>query len=245
VPSFNESDLTDKPTWLRSRPAMTAEQVELIDETYRRRLQTLQAADDLVVSVIETLHTTGAMERTYILLTSDNGWHQGEHRIDEAKATPYEEAIRVPLVARGPGVAAGETIPALASQVDLAPTFASWAHAAVPDFVDGRSLAPLLAGEAIPAWRQALPVELYMHRPEGSTKQPGFNALRAEDFVYIENLTDERELYDLTKDPYQLDNLAATANPDIIETLSVQLAAMTTCAGDVCRAIEDAPLPGQ
>ena len=87
------------------------------------------------------------MERTYIVLSSDNGYHLGEHRFAEEKGSPYEEAIRVPLVVRGPGIPAGQTVSALTSQVDLAPTFATWGDAVVPEFVDGRSLAPLFSQE--------------------------------------------------------------------------------------------------
>ena len=113
----------------------------------------------------------------------------------------------------------------------------------MPDFVDGRSLASLLVGEVEPTWRQSVPVGLYADRPEGSLKQPGFDALRGEDFIYVENFTGETEYYDLTEDPYQLDNQAASLDAGRLEALSDRLTAMTTCAGETCRALEDAPLP--
>ncbi len=241
-PSFNEADVRDKPAWVQASPALDEEQVAELDAEHVARLRALLAVDEMVAALIETLQRAGTLDRTYILLTSDNGFHLGEHRTNE-KGTAYEESIRIPLVVRGPAVPSGQTIPALVSQVDLAPTIAAWADTTVPDFVDGRSLAPLLAGEAAPTWRQALPVELFVDRPEGSTKKPGFDALRAEDFIYIEYATGERELYDLSEDPAQLDNLAASADAGRIEALSERLAALTGCAGAACRAIEDAPLP--
>jgi N-acetylglucosamine-6-sulfatase len=196
-----------------------------------------------VAALVESLRRAGTLDSTYILLTSDNGLHLGEHRIVQDKGSPYEESIRVPLVVRGPGVPVGQTIPALVSQVDLAPTFAAWADAAVPEFVDGRSLVPLLAGEVMPAWRQAVLIEKYILRSKRSMKQPRFDALRAEDFIYVENFTGSREWYDLIQDPYQVDNLVASVDADRLEALSDRLAAMTTCAGETCRTIEDAPLP--
>jgi arylsulfatase A-like enzyme len=243
-PSFNEADVRDKPAWVQASPGLDAAQVAALDAHHVARLRTLLAVDELVADLIEELRRTGTLDRTFILLTSDNGYHLGEHRIAEDKGSPYEEAIRMPLVVRGPGVPAGQTLPALASQVDLAPTIAAWAEAAVPDFVDGRSLAPLLAGEAPPPWRQAVLVKRYAAQKEGGGGKPGFDALRAEDVVYIEVVTGERELYDLARDPYQLDNLAASVDAGYIATLSERLAALTACAGETCRVLEDMPLPG-
>jgi N-acetylglucosamine-6-sulfatase len=242
-PSFNEADISDKPAWMQEIPELTEQQIREVDAYYVARLRTLLAVDEMVASLLNTLRTSGMLEHTYIVLTSDNGYHLGEHRIVEAKGSPYEESIRIPLVVRGPGVPAGQTISALASLVDLAPTFAAWADAAVPDFVDGRSLASLLAGEVQPAWRQSVPVGLYADRPEGSLKQPGFDALRGEDFIYVESFTGETEYYDLTEDPYQLANQAASLDAGHLEALSDRLAAMTTCAGETCRDVEDASLP--
>src|SRR5215204_7540013 len=240
-PSFNEADVSDKPAWMQEIPVMTEQQIREVDAYYVARLRTLLAVDEMVASLLDTLGTSGMLASTFFLLTSDNGYHLGEHRIVQDKGSPYEESIRIPLVVRGPGVPVGQTISALASLVDLAPTFAAWADAAIPDFVDGRSLVPLLAGEAEPTWRQTALIEKYTDRPEGSLKQPGFDALRGEDFIYVENFTGETEYYDLTEDPYQLDNQAASLDAGRLEALSDRLVAMTACAGETCRTLEDAP----
>src|SRR5215204_849985 len=226
-PSFNEADVSDKPAWMQEIPVMTEQQIHEVDTYYVARLRTLLAVDEMVDSLLDRLRTSGMLASTFFLLTSDNGYHLGEHRIVQAKGSPYEESIRIPLVVRGPGVPPGETISALASLVDLAPTFAAWADAAIPDFVDGRSLASLLAGKAEPAWRQSVPIGLYADRPEGSLKQPGFDAVRGEGFIYVESFTGEREYYDLTEDPYQLANQASTTSPDVIKALSDRLAPTT------------------
>src|SRR5215203_3944004 len=242
-PSFNEADVSDKPAWMQAIPALTEKQIAEIDAYFVARLRTLLAVDEMVAALVESLRRAGTLDSTYILLTSDNGLHLGEHRIVQDKGSPYEESIRVPLVVRGPQVPAGQTISDLVSQVDLAPTFAAWADAAVPEFVDGRSLVPLLAGEVMPAWRQTVLIEKYIDRPKKSMKQPRFDALRGEDFTYVENFTGSREWYDLTQDPYQVDNLVASVDADRLEALSDRLAAMTACARETCRTIEDAPLP--
>ena len=166
-PAFNEADVSDKPGALEIPPLMDAGRIVDLDERYAGRLETLQAVDEMVALLVDRLQAEGVLEQTFIVLSSDNGYHLGEHRFSEEKGSPYEEAIRVPLVVRGPGVAAGRTIQALTSQVDLAPTFAAWGDAVVPEFVDGRSLAPLLIQEPTKeTWRQsALHRTLRARRP--------------------------------------------------------------------------------
>ena len=75
-------------------------------------------------AVVSTLgEKPGVLANTYIVFTSDNGWHHGEHRIRSGKARPYEESVRVPLVIRGPGVAAESTTDNLVLNTDYFPTF--------------------------------------------------------------------------------------------------------------------------
>ena len=242
-PSFNEADVTDKPHVVRAKPEMGASEIAAVDERYRRGLETLQAVDEMVASLVDQLHAAGALEQTYIVLSSDNGYHHGEHRLALEKSSPYEESIRVPLVVRGPGVPAGQTIPALTSLVDLAPTFAAWGDAVVPDFVDGRSLASLLSNDpSATSWRQSVLIDHDANGDPSKLDPATFRALRTVDRLYAEYTTGERELYDLLTDPYQLENQIESADPTLIQTLSARLAAMATCTGETCRAIEAAPL---
>ena len=154
VPSFGEADVGDKPAWVRDQVEIGPDEAALIDAHHGLRMRSLLAVDDLVATVMDALSASGALEDTYVFFTSDNGFHLGEHRIGYGKRTPYEEAIRVPLLVRGPGVPAGRVVEELALNVDLAPTFAELAGVAAPDFVDGRSLVPLLRGDQrLAVWR--------------------------------------------------------------------------------------------
>ncbi len=208
-PSFNEADVSDKPEFVRSRSELSGRAMEQIDEHYRRRLQSLQAVDDLIASLVEVLQAQGELRRTYIVFTADNGFHLGEHRLPGGKNTAYEEDIRVPLIVRGPGVPEGRTLPHLALNIDFAPTFAELAGVAAPGFVDGRSLVPLLGGAPLAPdrWRQAFMVEHYTPglparaqvRRAGADAIPEYQAFRARDYVYVEYATGERELYDLVR----------------------------------------------
>src|SRR3972149_7433938 len=113
----------------------------------------------MIARVVRILEDSGRLGDTYIFFTSDNGFHMGQHRLRPQKATPYEEDVRVPLIVRGPGVAAGETLSGyLAGNVDLAPTLAELAEVETPHFVDGLYPASLLRGErpSPGTWRQAV-----------------------------------------------------------------------------------------
>lgn len=158
VPSLQEADVSDKPSFLRF-PRHTPARIAEFDARFRTRLQMLRSADDALAAIRAQLLSQGALSNTYIVFTSDNGWHQANHNLVPWKGTAYEEDIRVPLIVRGPGVRAGRSIGRLVSNADLAPTFAAWGRAAAPADIDGRSFAGLLAA-ADPAsvpWRKRLP----------------------------------------------------------------------------------------
>ena len=229
----------------------------------------------MVASLVETLDADGVLDNTYIVFTSDNGYFLGEHRIPLGKQAPYDESIRVPLIVRGPGVAAGAVVDFIALNIDLAPTFAELAGASPPDFVDGRSLLPLLDGDPPAEWRHGFLVEHYGHtRPDewsapesvsvkatpadqdapeteegdaitgvSAIDAPPYLALRTERYLYVEYPNGERELYDMQTDPYQLQNLAATADPALLADLAARLDQLRVCAGADCRSLENA-LPG-
>jgi N-acetylglucosamine-6-sulfatase len=110
--SFNEQDVSDKPSWIRQLPRLTSSNISAINKRHEKRVESLQAVDDLVEGVVNTLNgptPDGAnpLDNTYIFFTSDNGYHHGEHRIPRQKWRPYEEDVHMPLLVRGAGVRAG------------------------------------------------------------------------------------------------------------------------------------------
>jgi len=158
-PAYNEVDVSGKPAYIRDRPLMTPQVQRRVDRLYRRRIQSLQAVDRGVGKLLATLQTNGQLDNTYIVFTSDNGFHLGQFRMPSGKQTAYDFDIHLPLIVRGPGVPRGRTVDQVAGNVDLAPTMAAMGGAVVPSFVDGRSLLPLLTGAAPASWRNAYLVE--------------------------------------------------------------------------------------
>ncbi len=161
TPNYNEADVSDKPAYIRDRPLLNQKQETTIDEAYRKRLQALQAVDEGIKAIVDQLKANGQLNNTYIFFTSDNGYHLGNHRQVVGKISPYEEELHLRLMVRGPGVPAGTTLDHLVGNIDLAPTWAELAGAKAADFVDGRSLVPLLGQNppALSQWRQAFSLE--------------------------------------------------------------------------------------
>jgi N-acetylglucosamine-6-sulfatase len=85
LPSFDEAAVSDKPPWIQQLPRLTSSQIAAIDNCHEKRVESVQAVDDLVGGVVGTLKNAGAMRNTYIFFTSDNGFHHGEHRVPSEK----------------------------------------------------------------------------------------------------------------------------------------------------------------
>lgn len=239
-PSFNEADVSDKGPGLNANPLLTEAQILEMDNLYRDRIRSLQSVDEMLVDLIKTLEETGQLENTYIVFTSDNGFHMGQHRLYSGKEFLFEEDIAVPFFVRGPGIAENGVISGyLTGNVDLASTFAEWAGVQPPAFVDGRSLVDLLKGSPPPAenWRQVYLLEEYRSGDE-NFPTPTYNGLRTLQYLYVEHSEDFVEFYDLQKDPYQLENIAPNTDPAVLKYYSDALKALNKCSGDTCRELE-------
>ena len=275
-PSFDEEDVSDKPAWIRDNPPLDPEQVAYAEDLYRKRLQSMLSVDDMVGRLVAALRKRGELDNTYVFFTSDNGFHFGTHRLSVGKWTAYEEDIRIPLIVRGPGVPKGQKLDHLVLNNDLGPTFADLGDAEIPDFVDGRTLSPLL-DENPPSpedWRQAFLEEAIAESavaPSSVTEEagprlltgdvqpseqagrasplqrssvkeagrPAFEAVRTRNHLYVEYETGESELYDLQKDPYELDNVYEETDLDSLWRFEGWLEVLRDCAGEECLAAED------
>ena len=121
-PSFDTAN-TNAPKWLGSRAPLSAAEVALIDRDFRMRAQSVEAVDRLLGNLEATLRARGLASNTYIVFSSDNGYHMGQHRLLPGKQTAFDTDIKVPLIVVGPGVPHNRRITAFAENVDLHPTF--------------------------------------------------------------------------------------------------------------------------
>lgn len=228
------------PAWLAGRPPLTPAQIARLTADFRRRVQAIQAVDDLVGAVRRAVDDIGATARTYVLFTSDNGYHLGQHRLLGGKTTVFDEDIRVPLVVVGPEVRAGSRPDALTENVDLAPTFLAMARRSPDGWRDGRSLLGLLAGRTPSGWRDSVLVEHRFTRDGRGDPDlqawrdgtpPDYAALRTRDATYVEYADGTREYYDHRADPAELDNAVARLGEGEAAALDAALARYRGCAG--------------
>ena len=238
-PSFNEADISDKPSVTYSA-ATAGDEFDVYDADvlFTRRVQTMQAVDELVAEVIQLLEGHGQLDNTYIIFTSDNGFHLGEHNIPAGKGYPYEEDIHVPFMIRGPGIQPNMQITQMIANIDIAPTITEMSRVRSADFIDGRSFLPLLQpqpGEEI-VWRKSLLIETgYIGR---GLYPLVYRGVRTESFKYIEYENGELEYYDLVTDPYELENIAKKLDPATLDSLHAWLEQLKTCRAEACRTAE-------
>jgi N-acetylglucosamine-6-sulfatase len=222
-PSFNERDVSDKPSFVSDTPRLSGEARERLKRFHRARLASLLAIDEGVGDIVSQLRRSGELGNTLIVYTSDNGYLQGEHRL-RGKTLLYEESAKVPLLLRGPGVPAGVERRQLTGNIDLAATILDAARASSRRVLDGISLMPLAREPNEGSDRDIL------------LENSGSTAIRSGPFMYAEHPSNEAELYDLRDDPFQLESLHD--DPRFAaerQSLSQRLRQLERCAGASCR----------
>lgn len=194
---------------LKQTPPAGLEGRDLIKWKYQRYMQDylacVQGVDDNVGKVLEYLEKNGLAENTIVIYSADNGWYLGEFGLYD-KRFMYEPGLRVPLLAKGPGIKAGITPGEFVANIDLAPTFLDLAGLPIPESMQGRSLAPLLHGESPEDWRKTIYYRYY--DSPGAHNTAVHYGVRTETHKLIYYWKkDVYELFDLTKDPLEQHNL--------------------------------------
>jgi arylsulfatase A-like enzyme len=146
-------------------PQQNQSNLDYNDHFYRQRLRALQAVDELVDGLVTRLGDHGVLDNTYIVYSSDNGFHIGQHRLQPGKTCGYEEDINVPLIVRGPGVASNYITDIVTTHTDLAPTFLELLGIPLRDDFDGR---------VIPVTRAEIEVAEKTRREHASVEYWGF-----------------------------------------------------------------------
>jgi N-acetylglucosamine-6-sulfatase len=175
--------------------------------------------------LVRSARRAGELPTTTFIFTSDNGFLLGEHR-QRGKMQVYEESAGVPLVIRGPGFSGGVARNQPVSNVDLAATIVEQSGVRAGVKLDGVSLLPVAAD----AQRQRPPVLIEM------LSEHAFEAIRTPRFVLAQYANDGVELYDLERDPHQLENRGQDPRyRKTMRRLGQRLARLQDCAGASCR----------
>jgi arylsulfatase A-like enzyme len=264
-PSFNEGDVSDKPSFVRSLPPLDSGQVATLPVLHQCALESLASVDRDVAAIRKSVKAAGELDRTVFVFLSDNGLFYGEHRIPGSKHNPYEEALRIPMVISAPRDLLGRRPPVRVdlpvANIDIPPTIIELAGAdPCPGdrprscrVLDGRSLVPLLRGRER-AWPEDRALVVELSRRHSPTAGDG----RACDYTGVRTTAgllahhrgaidpaaggdcvpiDEFELYDLAADPFQLQSLHSTGTGAAPSALETDLSARLARLAD-CRGIK-------
>ena len=241
TPAFAARPDEHAPKWLQGIPPLDKKFQKRIDEIYRLRVRSMKGVDDMIGDIRKTLEDLGLSADTYVIFTSDNGYHLGEFSLRSGKMSPYDTDIRVPLIVVGPGIAPGTRSDAIAMNIDFYPTFTDLAGLAPSPKVDGQSLVPTLKGQ--PGPQRSLAVVEHKRTvpnaddpdaaPPKAGDPPSYVALRMKDALYVEYLDGSGEIsyYDLTNDPHELRNIAHTLSGARLKALHEAAVANHTCVG--------------
>lgn len=249
LPNYNAFGIYE-PAWLKSQPKLGPKQQSNLDLLWTRRLESAESMADSFHAIMAQLETTGHLDDTLVIITSDNGYHVGSHRIPSGKHTPYREDSVVPAIFIGPGIAKGVTIDAMTSTIDLAPTIAATQGAATPTWLDGRNLMPLLLDPENTPWRTGVLTEnMAATTPDdpdySGFEAPKYDAVRTQDYLYVDyGRKQGAALYNLQTDPYEMNNVIRSTDQTIVRQLAAQAKALARCSGESCRVADSMPNTG-
>jgi arylsulfatase A-like enzyme len=186
-------------------------------------LRCIAAVDDSVGRLLDYLDQAGLAENTIVIYSSDQGFYLGEHGWFD-KRWMYEESLHMPLIVRWPGkVKAGSVDKHLVSNLDFAETFLEIAGAPAPADMQGRSLVPLLKGQAPADWRKSFYYHYYEY-PQPHRVPPHYGVRTEQHKLIYYPLTDEWELFDLAKDPQEMRSVhSEPAYADTVDRLKAEL----------------------
>ena len=178
-------------------------------EYFRDYYRTLSAVDESLGRILADLKRQHLDQNTMVVFYSDNGFLMGEHGLID-KRNAYEPSIRVPMVVYAPGlIPKGAVNPVRVRNLDIAPTFLDVAGVKPPTQFEGRSVLPVASGKvAVADWPQD--DFIYEYYWEWSFPQtPTTFAIEHGRMKYItyHGVWDIEELYDLAKDPDEMNNL--------------------------------------
>ena len=169
-------------------------------------LRVIASIDDNLGRVLDYLDESGLADNTVVIYSSDQGFFLGDHGWYD-KRWIYEESLRMPLIVRWPSVVASASEDShLVQNLDFAPTLLALAGVEAPAEMQGRSLVPLLEGNATDEWRDAIYYQYYEYPAVHSVRRHyGVRTRRFKLIHYYE--IDEWELFDLDRDPDELNSM--------------------------------------
>ncbi|KAJ1637061.1 alkaline-phosphatase-like protein [Pavlovales sp. CCMP2436] len=255
VPNWNRTTSgVHSPAEVRNKrftPA-TSSSASHMDMSWRNRSSSAVDLDDMIGTVLDGIEELGQAESTWVIFTSDNGYHLGHHTgewksvsipytLSPHAGRPYVHDTSVPLYIRGPGLPANSRRAHPSTLIDITATMVEMAGAKPSIELDGKSFLPALGADPVDAeaWRA------YQYVENGQFWSITFPFNQTVVHWYCEGvglagvaLVGTPSVFDLQKDQWELLNLAGaegTPAGNVIVAAALPLAAgMSSCAGRAC-----------
>ena len=216
TPGLNEADFSDKRGRAKELSLLDDGRLGLMDFHYRNRVIATKSLDDMVGEIVQKLDDLEITEKTYVILTSDNGYALGENRWI-GKGGSFSKASRIPMIVKGPGVPAGKRADHLIAHIDITATVLELAGVEIPELVDGKSFAPLLENPKSvrpEQWQAGILIENWESNTSlGKNLLTVGTSLRTFDGSYTEHANGEYEYYRTDVDPQELVNVYDELSP--------------------------------
>ncbi len=209
-------------------------------------LRVIASIDDNVGRILDYLDEEGLTENTMVIYTSDQGFFLGDHGWFD-KRFMYEESLRMPFIVRYPrAIQPGTVTKDFALNVDFAETFLDYAGIEVPEEMQGTSLRPVMEGNTPDDWQTSMYYRYWEHLSSEHKVGAHYGvrttrykliyyygeALGASDAV-DESRTPEWELFDLEKDPYEMNNVYSDPSySETVVTLKTELYRLKEAVAD-------------
>jgi len=245
--------LDDKPAWMKERlstwhgiygpifewrkdfPDDRPEAVKDFENMVHGYWGTVLSVDDSMGRLVAWLKETGQYDNTVIVFMGDNGLLEGEHGMVD-KRTMHEASIRIPIIARGPGLPKGKVIKGQVLAMDIAPSMLDLCDAPALANIQGRSWKKLANGRD-PEWRKAWFYEYNYEKQFPYT--PNIRGIRTDEWKFVryphgDGSPDKHmaELYNLKRDPIERHNLVnVPKHAGIRRQLEQQLASLLAAEG--------------
>lgn len=238
VPAIYRTDEGDATLWREG--AMKDGEASVVP-AHLDYLRHIAGADENLGRLLKTLDDLKLADDTVVVFASDNGYYLGEHGLGD-KRSMYEESLRIPFLVRYPRLfPKGKVVDEMVLNLDLAPSLLELAGLKPPPEMQGRSWVPPIAGKTA-GWRTAFLAEYFAENAFPTT--PTLFGVRTPTakLVRYPDHTAWTEMFDLTRDPYELKNLAkepAEAKP--LAALQRELDAQVKATGYVVPDYADKP----
>lgn len=195
-------------------------------------IRVIQSVDDGVGQMLDYLKENNLEENTIVVYTSDQGFYLGEHGWFD-KRFMYEESFRTPILVKYPKeIKGGTVIDDLVQNIDFAPTFLDYAGVEIPEDIQGESFRKLVSGESS-EWRDAIYYTFYEYPGEHRVKRHYGVRTDRYKLIHFYYDIDQWELYDLEKDPSEMNNLYNDPSYEQVQKdMHVQLEKMRSKYGD-------------